>query len=160
MVGDGPERLSAAGVAKQLGIADKILYLGNCENIEELLPCADILIQPSEHESFGLVPLEAMACEVPVIVTNSGGITEVVVHGESGFLCEVGDIETMAVYAVQVLQEPERAREMGRRGRAHVSERFPRDLIVGQYESLYAEVLERRVQRVAQDGFFSDVHGI
>lgn len=160
MIGDGPERLSAAGVAKQLGIADKILYLGNCDNIEDLLPCADLLVQPSEHESFGLVSLEAMACEVPVIVTNSGGVTEVVVDGETGFLCEVGDIETMALRAVQILNAPRRAREMGRRGRAHVIQYFPRDLIVAQYETLYAEVLERRAQQVRQSGYFSDIHEI
>lgn len=159
MIGDGPERLSATGVAKQLGITDKILYLGNCENIEELLPCADLLIQPSEHESFGLVPLEAMACEVPVIVTNSGGITEVVEHGETGYLCEVGDIEAMASYAVQILQHPEQAREIGRKGRLHVAEHFSQTQIVGQYEALYAEVLERRARQVQRDGYFSDLHG-
>lgn len=146
MIGDGPERLSATGVAKQLGIADRIQYLGNCENVEDLLPCADLLLQPSEHESFGLVPLEAMACEVPVIVTNSGGVAEVVDHGETGFLCEVGDIETMAQYAMEILNHPEQAREMGRRARAHVIARFPRDVIVGQYEALYEEVLERRAK--------------
>ena len=159
MIGDGPERLSATGVAKQLGITNQILYLGNCENIEELLPCADLLIQPSEHESFGLVPLEAMACEVPVIVTNSGGITEVVEHGETGYLCEVGDIEAMASYAVQILQHPEQAREIGRKGRLHVAEYFSQTQIVGQYEALYAEVLERRARQVQRDGYFSDLHG-
>ena len=144
MVGDGPERLSAVGVAKQLGIADRILYLGNCENIEDLLPCADLVIQPSEHESFGLVPLEAMACEVPVIVTNSGGVAEVVRHGDTGFLCEVGDIDAMARHAVEILRDAGRAREMGRRGRAHALGRFPRDKTVAQYEALYEEVLEQR----------------
>lgn len=144
MIGDGPERLSAAGVAKQLGIADKILYLGNCENIEDLIPCADLVIQPSEHESFGLVPLEAMACEVPVIVTNSGGVAEVVLHEKTGFLCEVGDIEAMSIYAIEILNHPDRAREMGRYGRAHALGRFPRDLIVDQYEALYEEVLATR----------------
>jgi len=100
MVGDGPERLSAVGVAKQLGIDDKIKHLGEQEDIERILPCADLVIQPSEHESFGLVALEAMACEVPVIGTASGGICEVVEHGVTGFLCEVGDIDAMAEYAV------------------------------------------------------------
>ncbi len=159
MIGDGPERLSATGVAKQLGITENISYLGNCENIEELLPCADLLIQPSEHESFGLVPLEAMACEVPVIVTNSGGITEVVEHAETGYLCEVGDIEAMASYAVQIFQNPEQAREMGRKGRMHVVKHFSHDQIVGQYEALYEEVLERRARQVQRDGYFSDLHG-
>ena len=152
MVGDGPERLSAAGVAKQLGIADKILYVGNHDTIEDLLPCADLVINPSEHESFGLVPLEAMACEVPVIVTNSGGVAEVVLHEETGFLCEVGDIETMAQYAISILNDPERAREMGKRGRIHVMSRFPQEEIVSQYEALYREVIERYAISAAEGG--------
>ncbi len=143
MVGDGPERLAAAGVARQLGVSDRITYLGNCENIEEVLPCADLMIQPSEHESFGLVPLEAMACEVPVLVTASGGITEVVRHGETGFMCDVGDIDAMARYAVQVLTHPELAANMGREGRAHVLKHFSREAAVKQYETLYEEALTR-----------------
>ncbi len=155
MIGDGPERLSAAGVAKQLGIADRILYLGNCENIEEVLPCADLVIQPSEHESFGLVPLEAMACEVPVIVTASGGVTEVVQHGENGFLCEVGDIDAMARCALDILTQPELAARMGKSGREHVLRSFPRDAIVDQYEALYQEVLTRKalMQQSGQPAF-------
>ena len=101
MLGDGPERIGAMGVARQLGIADRIACLGNVEHVEEVLPAADLVFQPSEHESFGLVPLEAMACEVPVLVTASGGITEVVEHGVSGYLCEVGDIDAMARYALR-----------------------------------------------------------
>jgi N-acetyl-alpha-D-glucosaminyl L-malate synthase BshA len=143
MVGDGPEHLAATGVARQLGVSDHITYLGNCENIEEVLPCADLVIQPSEHESFGLVPLEAMACEVPVLVTASGGITEVVQHGETGFLCEVGDIDAMARYAVQALTEPELAASMGRKGHAHVLRHFSRDVAVKRYEALYEEALAR-----------------
>ena len=146
MIGDGPERLAATGVAKQLGITDRILYVGNYENIEEILPCADLVIQPSEHESFGLVPLEAMACEVPVIVTASGGVQEVVQQGETGYLCEVGDIETMAGHAITLLSNPDQARDMGRKGRAHVLQHFQKNTIVDQYESLYKEVLEMRAQ--------------
>lgn len=141
MVGDGPERLAATGVARQLGVSDCITYLGNCENIEEILPCADLVVQPSEHESFGLVPLEAMACEVPVLATASGGVTEVVLHGKTGFLCEVGDIDAMARCALQVLSDPALATEMGRNGRAHVLRHFPRETIVSQYEALYEDAL-------------------
>jgi N-acetyl-alpha-D-glucosaminyl L-malate synthase BshA len=144
LVGEGPEKLSAAGVAKQLGIADRVKYLGNFENIESLLPCADLIFQPSEHESFGLVPLEAMACKVPVLATASGGITEVVVHGETGYLTEVGDIEAMARYGVEILSNPEKAAAMGRAGREHAIATFSQDKIVPQYEALYAEVLEAR----------------
>ncbi len=141
MVGDGPERISAVGVAKQLGIVDRIKYLGNQERIESLIPCADLMFQPSEHESFGLVPLEAMACEVPVLATASGGICEVVEHGVTGFLCEVGDIDSMAGYAITVLTNAKRAREMGRKARQRVVEVFAKDKIVPQYERLYQELV-------------------
>ena len=133
--------MSAAGVAKQLGIVDKVKYLGNYENIEALIPCADIIIQPSEHESFGLVPLEAMACEVPVIGTDSGGVREVVENGVTGYLCEVGDTEAMANRAIELLTNPALACEMGRRGRERAVKCFGQDAIVGRYESLYAELV-------------------
>ncbi len=143
MVGEGPERLSAVGVARQLGIMDKIKFLGVYEDVEHIIPCADLIIQPSEHESFGLTPLEAMACGVPVLGTASGGIVEVVEHGVSGYLAEVGDIDTMALYANEILTDPVRAAEMGRKGRERAINKFHRDLIVPQYEALYAEVLGR-----------------
>jgi N-acetyl-alpha-D-glucosaminyl L-malate synthase BshA len=141
MVGEGPERMAAKGVAKQLGVSERIKYLGNHENIEELLPCADLIFQPSEHESFGLVPLEAMACEVPVLATASGGIMEVVEHGVTGYLCEVGDTDTMAAHAISLLTHPEQAAAMGRAGRERALRLFDRDTIIGQYESLYNELL-------------------
>lgn len=141
MVGDGPERISAVGVAKQLGISDKVTYLGNQSNIEKLLPCADIVFQPSEHESFGLVPLEAMACQVPVVATASGGICEVIEHGVTGFLCEVGDIDAMAGYAITVLSNPKRAAEIGRRARQRVMDVFSKEKVIPQYEALYHRVL-------------------
>lgn len=141
MIGDGPERISAVGVAKQLGIADRIEYLGNYQNIESVIPCADLVFQPSEHESFGLVPLEAMACGVPVLGTASGGICEVVEHGVTGYLCEVGDIESMARYAVEILTNPDRAREMGHCGRERANRLFSEEKIVGEYEVLYGEIV-------------------
>ena len=141
MVGDGPERLSAVGVARQLGIADKVRFLGNHENIETLIPCADLIIQPSEHESFGLVPLEGMACEVPIIGTESGGVCEVIVNGETGYLCEVGDIESMAARAIEILTDTAKAREMGKRGRERVITHFGKEQIVSQYEDLYRELV-------------------
>ena len=143
MVGEGPERMAAVGVARQLGISDKIQYLGNHARIETLLPCADLIFQPSEHESFGLVPLEAMACGVPVLGTASGGIVEVVEHGVTGYLCEVGDIEAMAAAAIDVLSDDAKRREMGRRGRERATAHFGRDRIVAQYEALYREVAEQ-----------------
>lgn len=141
MVGDGPERISAVGVSRQLGLCDRIKYLGTYEAIERLLPLADLVIQPSEHESFGLVPLEAMASRAPVVATASGGICEVVVHGETGYLCEVGDIEEMARCAIEVLSDPVKAQAMGDHGRERALKCFSRDRIIGQYEDLYRELL-------------------
>lgn len=144
MVGDGPERMSAVGVARQLGIFDKIKFIGTHEQIEALLPCADIVFQPSEHESFGLVPLEAMASGIPVIGTNSGGVIEVVEHGVTGYLAEVGETDKMAEYAIEILSDPQRAHEMGRRGRERALTFFAQDKIIDQYEQLYREVLSGR----------------
>lgn len=143
MVGEGPERLSAVGVARQLGIMDKIRFLGVYEDIERLMTCADLIVQPSEHESFGLTPLEAMACGVPVLGTASGGIVEVVEHGVCGYLAEVGDIDTMALYAIDLLTNPNKAAEFGRRGRERAMTHFPQERVVTQYEALYAEILGR-----------------
>jgi glycosyltransferase involved in cell wall biosynthesis len=141
MVGDGPERISAVGVARHLDLCDKIKFLGTYEAIERLLPLADLVIQPSEHESFGLVPLEAMASRAPVVATASGGICEVVVHGETGYLCEVGDIEEMARCAIEVLSDPAKAQIMGEEGRARALNCFSRERIIGQYEELYRGLL-------------------
>jgi glycosyltransferase involved in cell wall biosynthesis len=125
------------GVAKQLGIMDKITFLGNHANIEQILPCADLILQPSEHESFGLVALEAMSCEIPVVATAAGGTTEVVEHAITGFLCEVGDIDAMAGYAACVLNDPEHAAALGRAGRVRALQCFPRDKMLREYEELY-----------------------
>lgn len=141
MVGDGPERMSAVGVAKQLGINNYIKYLGTYDPIEAIIPCADLIFQPSEHESFGLTPLEAMACEVPVLCTNSGGITEVVEHGVTGYLAEVGDIDVMAAYAIQILTDDALAAEMGRKGRECATTRFSKESVLVEYEALYRELL-------------------
>jgi len=144
MVGDGPERISAAGVARQLGVSDKITYLGNNEAVESILPLADLVFQPSEHESFGLVPLEAMLSGVPVLGTASGGVCEVVEHGVTGYLCEVGDTDAMARCALEVLQNEAKAREMGIKGRARARELFAEEKIVDEYEALYQDCLTSR----------------
>ena len=141
MVGDGPERMSAVSVGRQLGISDRIKFLGTYEHIEQLIPCADLIFQPSEHESFGLTALEAMACGVPVLGTNSGGIVEVVEHGVTGYLAEVGDIDTMALYAIEILTDDARAESMGRKGRER-ARLFDKSKVVAQYEALYTEVLQ------------------
>lgn len=151
MVGDGPERMSAVTVARQLGIADRVKFLGIYEDIEHILPCADLVFQPSEHESFGLTPLEAMACKVPVLGTNSGGVVEVVEHGVTGYLAEVGDTDAMARYALRILTDEEHAKEMGERGSERANALFSKDNIIDQYEALYRSLLAPS-QSVASGG--------
>ncbi len=143
MVGEGPEKVSSVGVARQLGILNKVKYIGNYHNIEELLPHADLVIQPSEHESFGMVALEAMASGVPVIATKSGGIQELIIDGETGFLCEVGDIETMADWAIQVLFDKKLQKEIGKRSMERVKKYFSVDKIIPQYEKLYINTINK-----------------
>jgi len=141
MVGEGPERMSALGVVKQLGLKDKVRFLGTNENVEDILPCADLVFQPSEHESFGLAHLEAMACRVPVLCTDSGGVREVVEHGVTGYLCEVGDTDDMADKAIEILTNPDLAKSMGENGREQAMNRFSKQRAIEEYESLYRELL-------------------
>jgi len=143
LIGDGPDRSVAEWLAVQKGIHDDVLFLGKQDQIYEKLSIADIMLLPSELESFGLAALEAMACEVVPISTRAGGVPEVVDHGTSGYLADVGDVETMARYAIELLSDENRLREMGKRARAVAMERFCSTKIVKQYEDFYRRVLER-----------------
>jgi len=143
LIGDGPDRSVAEWLAVQKGIHDDVLFLGKQDQIYEKLSIADIMLLPSELESFGLAALEAMACEVVPISTRAGGLPEVIDHGISGYLADVGDVETMARYAIELLSDEQRLREMGKRARAVAIERFSSTRIVKQYEDFYRRVLER-----------------
>jgi N-acetyl-alpha-D-glucosaminyl L-malate synthase BshA len=143
LIGDGPDRSVAEWSAVQKGIHDDVLFLGKQDQIYEKLSIADIMLLPSELESFGLAALEAMACEVVPISTRAGGIPEVVDHGTSGYLADVGDVETMARYAIELLSDENRLRDMGKRARAVAMERFCSTKIVKQYEDFYRRILER-----------------
>ncbi len=143
LIGDGPDRSVAEWLAVQKGIHDDVLFLGKQDQIYEKLSIADIMLLPSELESFGLAALEAMACEVVPISTRAGGVPEVIDHGNTGYLADVGDVETMARYAIELLNDEPRLREMGKRARAVAMERFCSTKIVKQYEDFYLRVLER-----------------
>jgi L-malate glycosyltransferase len=143
MIGDGPDRSRAEWLAVQKGIHEEVLFLGKLEQVQEKLALADIMLLPSELESFGLAALEAMACEVVPIATRVGGIPEVIEHGTSGFLAEVGDVETMASYAVDLLKDETALRKMGKASRAWAQARFCTSKIIPQYEEFYRRVLER-----------------
>jgi len=105
MVGDGPERRRIENVCHEMGIFDDVRFLGKLEAIEEVLSVSDLFLMPSEKESFGLAALEAMACEVPVITSNAGGLPELGIHGTAGFMSEVGDVEDMTRNALHILHD-------------------------------------------------------
>jgi N-acetyl-alpha-D-glucosaminyl L-malate synthase BshA len=143
LIGDGPDRSVAEWLAVQKDIHNDVLFLGKQDQIEEKLSIADVMLIPSELESFGLAALEAMACEVVPISTRAGGVPEVIDHGKTGYLADVGDVETMARYAIELLSDEQRLREMGKQARAVAMERFGSARIVKQYEDFYRRVLER-----------------
>lgn len=140
LVGDGPERGKLDRACREAGLCDDITFLGSLPLIEEVLVGADLFLLPSEHESFGLSALEAMACEVPVIASAAGGLPEVVVDGETGYLRAVGDVEGMAAAALELLASPERLRSFGAAGRERAVTVFDQDRVVGQYRDLYTRV--------------------
>lgn len=141
LVGDGPELAPALALAERLGVRERILVLGSQEQVVPLLAVADVFLLPSEQESFGLAALEAMACGVPVVVSRAGGLPEVVVEGETGFLCQVGDVDAMAARTVQILQDDGLRRRLGAAAVERVRSQFCADRVVPRYEALYREVL-------------------
>ena len=143
MMGDGPERSTAEWMVARKRISDRVLFLGKQDRVYEQLAMADLMLLPSELESFGLAALEAMACEVPTIATRVGGLPEVLEHGHSGFLAEVGDVEEMAGYAIEILSDPKRLKAMSQTARFEAQSRFCASKIIPQYEEFYRKVLER-----------------
>jgi L-malate glycosyltransferase len=143
MVGDGSERMSAEHRAQCLGIYEKCSFVGKQPNIVDYLSASDVLLLPSEQESFGLAALEAMACEVPVIASRVGGIPEVVTDGETGFLSEVGDVAKMADDAARLLADPDRRQSMGVRARESALSRYRTDIVIPQYIQFYETVLAK-----------------
>ena len=137
MVGDGPEKPRAEELARHLGVAKHVLFLGNQEVMEELLPLADLFLLPSSTESFGLVALEAMAAGVPVIASRVGGLPELVTHGVSGFLEDPADLDAFVRTALRVLEDDRLHRRIGRAARARAVSDFHVDRIVERYRAVY-----------------------
>jgi N-acetyl-alpha-D-glucosaminyl L-malate synthase BshA len=144
MVGDGPDRSQAEMLAFQLGIRERVHFVGKQDSVSELLPLADLMLMPSELESFGLAALEAMACRVPAIATDVGGVSELIDDGVTGFLFPVGDVEGMAQCATQLLQDPARLEALGAAARQTAQDRFCASRIIPLYERFYQQVLEQR----------------
>ena len=143
LVGDGPERPRVLMRAEELGVRDRVMFLGKHTSVHEVLSCADLFLLPSASESFGLVALEAMACGAPVVASNVGGLPEVIEHGTSGYMFDVGDIDAMAEAGLRILGDDEHWRSLSEAGRALAEERFSSERVVPQYERYYEQVLRR-----------------
>jgi N-acetyl-alpha-D-glucosaminyl L-malate synthase BshA len=141
LVGDGPERSAAEFLAKRLNVADRVEFVGKQENIHELLPLADLMLMPSEMESFGLAALEAMACHVPAIATRVGGVPELIDDKRNGLLFEVGDVTGMYEAAVDLLSDPARLQQMGDAARRTAQDHFCASRIIPLYENFYQRIV-------------------
>ncbi|HEX3386862.1 MAG TPA: N-acetyl-alpha-D-glucosaminyl L-malate synthase BshA [Mucilaginibacter sp.] len=142
MVGDGEQRPECEQLARDLGISDNVRFLGKQDAIEEILSVSDLFLMPSQSESFGLAALEAMACKVPVISSNAGGLPELNIDGVTGFLKDVGDIQGMAESAVYILEDEDRLKTFKENALNRAKE-FDLSLILPKYENYYIEVIEK-----------------
>jgi N-acetyl-alpha-D-glucosaminyl L-malate synthase BshA len=140
MIGDGPERQHAEELCRTLNLHNDTRFLGKQEQVDEILSITDLFLLPSEYESFGLAALEAMACGVPVISTNSGGLPEINLHGETGFLSQVGDVADMAKNAIHLLANEELLNQF-KQAALSQARQFEKSRIIPMYEELYANVI-------------------
>jgi len=142
LIGDGPERLFIQQLVKELKLSADVYFLGEQDHLEPLFLCADLFLLPSEQESFGLTALEAMNCGVPVIATETGGLPEVITHGETGYLYPVGEIKKMAEKSIELLSHPKKHDLFKRQARRRATQSFSADQIMPQYEAYYEEILK------------------
>ena len=143
LMGDGPDRSAVEHLALRHGVQDRIHFLGKQDDVHELLPLADLMLMPSQMESFGLAALEAMACCVPAIATNVGGVPELIENGMNGLLFEVGDVEAMSQAAIALLSDPARLETISRAARKTAQAHFCSTRIIPLYEQYYDRVIAR-----------------
>jgi len=144
MIGDGPERQTAEELCRHLSVCSDIRFLGKQDQMDEILSIADLFVLPSQYESFGLSALEAMACAVPVISTNVGGLPEINLQGVTGFLTGVGDVDTMAECAIKILKD-DAVLQQFKNNALEQAKRFEKKSIIPKYEALYKSVLAQYV---------------
>ncbi|MGA8074608.1 MAG: N-acetyl-alpha-D-glucosaminyl L-malate synthase BshA [Candidatus Acidiferrales bacterium] len=149
LIGDGPDRGAAEHLARQRKISRDVIFLGKQDRVQEKLGVADLFLLPSDLESFGLAALEAMACEVPVIATNVGGLPEVVTHGVDGYLVPPRDVAAAGKYAIEILSRPDRGREMGKLARVNARKNYCSNDVIPKYEAYYRSVIESTAKAVA-----------
>jgi N-acetyl-alpha-D-glucosaminyl L-malate synthase BshA len=141
MIGDGPERTIAEWLVREKGLTKDVCFLGKQSQVQELLNCAEVLLLPSEIESFGLAALEAMACGVPAVCSEVGGLPEVIRNGVDGFLVPGHDVKTMAARALEIVTNAHRRQQMGVAARQRASTTFSSTKIIPLYEHLYQRIL-------------------
>jgi len=144
MIGDGPERTIAEWLVREKRLTGDAFFLGKQNQVQDLLNCADVLLLPSDLESFGLAALEGMACGVPAVCSNVGGVSEVVHEGVEGYLVPPRDVQTMAARALEILATPGRREQMGQAARQRALSDFCTTKIIPQYEALYRRILENQ----------------
>jgi len=141
MIGDGPERSAAEFLAMRLGVGDRVDFVGKQENVNELLALSDLMLMPSEMESFGLAALEAMACRVPAVATRVGGVPELIEDGVNGLLYEIGDVDGMAAGAISILSDPALLERLSTAARRTAQDHFCASRIIPLYEKYYERIL-------------------
>jgi N-acetyl-alpha-D-glucosaminyl L-malate synthase BshA len=142
LVGDGPERPRLERMTRELGLYEHVRFLGKQDAVEEILAVADLFLIPSSNESFGLAALEAMACEVPVISSNAGGLPEVNIHGVTGCVADVGDYESMAQHALMLLEDEDMLKQYSHNALMQ-ARKFDISIVLPQYEAYYEKVVSR-----------------
>ena len=141
LIGDGPDRSECERLARELDLQKDVLFLGKQDAIEEILTSADLFLMPSQSESFGLSALEAMACGVPVISTSVGGLPELVIHNQTGYIAEIGDVDRMAKYTIDLLTNEKKYKSFAKNSRERAVTNFDKNLILPQYVEYYERVL-------------------
>ncbi|MGH9700194.1 MAG: N-acetyl-alpha-D-glucosaminyl L-malate synthase BshA, partial [Candidatus Acidiferrales bacterium] len=142
MMGDGPDRGAAEYIVRKKKLSKDVFFLGKQDNVQQKLGLGDLFLMPSDLESFGLAALEAMACEMPVVASNAGGVPEVVSHGVDGYLVEPRDVAGAAKYSLDILTRADRGRSMGQQARIDARKRYCSNDVIPQYEAYYRKVLE------------------
>ena len=145
LVGDGPERPGAEEMCREMGICEDVRFVGKQQDMEEIMAVADLFLLPSEYESFGLAALEAMAAGAPVVASNAGGLPEIIEQGVCGFMADVGDVESMANYALDILLHDNRLNQFKEAARAKAKQ-FDIHNIIPEYETLYKQVADNSLQ--------------
>ena len=142
LVGDGPDRSECERLARELDIHKDVVFLGKQDGLTEILNAADIFLMPSQSESFGLSALEAMACGVPVVSSSVGGLPELNIHNETGYIAEIGDIDRMAKYVIELLTNEKRYKSFSKNSRERAVKNFDKNLIVPKYVAYYEKILK------------------